>query len=1155
MAPIIDPRKVAWQLAGIQFCGAFNAFGFVTVAVLSACTAGNSFFDQSSLMVRMLFAYIAPIMLLPGIAGLVADRYSKRNVLTCCRVAEVAIMLGGVFTLQDVTHGGELSLIYLLLLLGIKNAFGRAAGLGYLPEVCGEKGVSLGNGLTNFTGALGIITGLASGFALNSLMQSYPQIHIGSCGWLFLGVAVLGATISFQLPGREAANPGLKWHVPNQFDFTGAFHYLSQKKTFSFAIAAEVLFGIYLSFCGMLLIINVRHQTEYSSFEPIDLCPVLIFPCLGLAVGGLVAAWFSRRRLELGVVPFGALGMMIFPLFFTSGFTPALAYHAHPVFPLLLIWVTLAGFSAGLFIVPVRQHLQQTSSVATRGILMAYCGSVLFFSCAATLLLVFVLAVFLHVKSDVLYWALAVLVASVSGTIFFRHPEFIFRMFMILLKTTFFRIKTTGTEKIPEHGPAVLIANHVSFIDGFFITDCTSRRVHFMMHEDFYRFPLLYPFVRWAGFIEVPAAHKVKQMQLLFRKVQRMLSQGRIICIFPEGGVTKNGIMQGFKSGISRMLPPNLDVPVIPVRLGMLWGSIFTTFNGRLKFLPPKELPIPVSITVGDRIPSGLTAYQARGIMSELGAEAEKEIRDHEMPLHYHFAKRAKRHPFRQTFYDHDGKPVTNFSLLVRAILLSREIRKLVPDKTQYVGVMLPNCSAGVATLLAVMMADKTPAVLNFTSSRAVLESAIDKAEITCILTSRTFLNKLKMDPFPQMVMLEDVARGIGKARQLWVALVSAIVPTHELMNYVSPESHDDVQRIAALIFSSGSSGDPKGVMLSHHNFNSDVFSFWRVIGWRKDDRIIGNLPFFHSFGMMVCFWLPAMSGIEVVLTPNPLDTATICRVIEKWRITLITAPPTFLQAYMRRGTKQQLASLRLVITGAEKLRADIARKFKEMTGLAVVEGYGCTELAPIVSINLSNSIFTLGVCAGKYGSIGVAMPGICVRIVDPVTREPVAEGCDGLMLVKGGNVMVGYLKDPQLTAEVIQDGWYNTGDIGHMDSDGYITITGRMSRFSKIGGEMVPHELVEMHINEILETEDRCVVVTDVADERKGERLVVLYSMADLNSAAIVEQLRATGLPNLWIPKAEDFFYTDKIPLLGSGKVDLKKTRELISQMLAAAS
>jgi len=266
----------------------------------------------------------------------------------------------------------------------------------------------------------------------------------------------------------------------------------------------------------------------------------------------------------------------------------------------------------------------------------------------------------------------------------------------------------------------------------------------------------------------------------------------------------------------------------------------------------------------------------------------------------------------------------------------------------------------------------------------------------------------------------------------------------------------------------------------------------------------------------------------------------------------MVMATPTFLQTYMRRCTKEQLSTLRLAITGGEKLRRDIAENFRKMTNLAVVEGYGCTELAPIVSINLALNSFELGQEAGKPGSIGVPMPGLFVKIVNQETGKMCQPDEEGVLLVKGGVVMQGYLNDPEATSKVIINGFYNTGDIASMDERGYITITGRLSRFSKVSGEMVPDELVELHLNELLSSESRVLAVTGVPDDKRGERLVVIHSVSELDPAALIEQLRSKGLPNLWIPRKEDFRYVKSIPLLGSGKIDLQSLKQIAVSLYA---
>ena len=305
-------------------------------------------------------------------------------------------------------------------------------------------------------------------------------------------------------------------------------------------------------------------------------------------------------------------------------------------------------------------------------------------------------------------------------------------------------------------------------------------------------------------------------------------------------------------------------------------------------------------------------------------------------------------------------------------------------------------------------------------------------------------------------------------------------------------------------------------------------------------------MPMFHSFGLMISFWCPAMSGTRVIYLANPLDGDAVGKIVEREHVTMMMATPTFLQMYMRKCTAEQLKTLRLTITGGEKLRQDIAEKFHKLTDLAVVEGYGCTELSPIVSVNLASSMFELGKKAGKYGSIGVAMPGIAVKIVDPDTLVELPEDTPGLMLVRGANVMKGYLNNEVGTSEVMIDGWYNTGDIAKMDVDGYITITGRLSRFSKISGEMVPHELVENKLQELLGDDERVIGVTSKSDEKRGERLIVFYSTPSANVRELISGLREANLPNLWIPKAEDFIKVDKIPLMGNGKLDLQKLKQM---------
>ena len=345
--------------------------------------------------------------------------------------------------------------------------------------------------------------------------------------------------------------------------------------------------------------------------------------------------------------------------------------------------------------------------------------------------------------------------------------------------------------------------------------------------------------------------------------------------------------------------------------------------------------------------------------------------------------------------------------------------------------------------------------------------------------------------------------------------------------------------------------------MLSHYNIGSNIAQLDQVFGLGKRDCILGILPFFHSFGFTGTLCLPAALGVGVVFHPNPLDSRAIGPLVKNYAVTFLLATPTFLQMYLRGCPPADFGSLRLVMTGAEKLPDRLAAAFEEHFGIRPLEGYGCTECAPVVAVNTpdfrSAGFHQVGV---KRGKIGHPLPGVCVRLVDVENpqREPLPLGQPGLLLVRGPNVMLGYLGRPDKTAEVLHDGWYTTGDVAALDEDGFLQITDRLSRFSKIGGEMVPHIKVEEKLHELAEATEQTFVVTGLPDEKKGERLVVLHRLADGELPACLEKLAQCDLPNLWKPRADQFFRVENFPLLGTGKLDLRKVREIGTQLAATA-
>jgi acyl-[acyl-carrier-protein]-phospholipid O-acyltransferase/long-chain-fatty-acid--[acyl-carrier-protein] ligase len=333
--------------------------------------------------------------------------------------------------------------------------------------------------------------------------------------------------------------------------------------------------------------------------------------------------------------------------------------------------------------------------------------------------------------------------------------------------------------------------------------------------------------------------------------------------------------------------------------------------------------------------------------------------------------------------------------------------------------------------------------------------------------------------------------------------------------------------------------------MLSHHNVISNCEAVIQVIDPTARDRVIGVLPLFHSFGFLANLMVPFMVGAGAVYHNNPLDSKEVGELSHKYGGTILLATPTFLRAYARKIPHEHFKTLRLVLAGAEKLPGEVADSFREKFGVEPMEGYGCTELSPVVSVNTRDFQCADGRQIGnKPGTVGHPIPGVAAKIVDPDTFQELPLGQNGLLLIKGPNVMQGYLGKPELTRQAIRNGWYVTGDIAHLDEDGFITITDRLTRFSKIAGEMVPHIRVEEAIRSALATEEQGAVVTGVPDPARGERLVVLHPPLPITVDALWQKLNVSGLPKLWVPSRDSFFEVSELPYLGTGKLDLQRIK-----------
>jgi acyl-[acyl-carrier-protein]-phospholipid O-acyltransferase/long-chain-fatty-acid--[acyl-carrier-protein] ligase len=504
-----------------------------------------------------------------------------------------------------------------------------------------------------------------------------------------------------------------------------------------------------------------------------------------------------------------------------------------------------------------------------------------------------------------------------------------------------------------------------------------------------------------------------------------------------------------------------------------------------------------------------------------------------------------------------DGKtPKLSFGeSLVRVVFLARRLRRRWDDQ-KMVGVLLPPSIAGSLVNWAAILMGKVPINLNYTTSNEAMASCAKQCSLKTVVTSRLFLEKMPLQPPGEIIYAEDLAKNPGAGERLAAFLAAKFLPERLLERFVGAARKVSLDDTATIIFSSGSTGEPKGVVLSHFNLASNVEQIEQVFHINDRDRIMGILPFFHSFGFTGTICLPSLAGIGVVFHPSPLDANAICALVAKYTVTLLLSTPTFLNTYTRRCGAESFGSLRLVMTGAEKLPERIAQAFEDHFGIRPLEGYGCTECSPVVAVNTNDfrAAYFRQVGA-KRGTIGRPLPGIGVQIVDPDTGEALPVDTPGLLLVRGPNIMVGYLNRPEKTAEVLKDSWYNTGDVAAVDEDGFLRITDRLSRFSKIGGEMVPHIKVEEKLHELLEAEGQVLAVTAVPDEKKGEKLVVIHTMNDDRLREAQEKLAKSDLPALWKPRPDQFVFAEKLPYLGTGKLDLRKLRELAVSAKAPAS
>lgn len=1122
-----------------QFFGAFNDNAWKLLVALLAIRqvtaavgpTGPAFEAESQTQATLAFVvFTLPLMLFSIVAGVLADRVSKRTVLVFMKVAEVALMAAGTLALWVNPLGGWLLLV-VLAGMGVHSALFSPAKYGILPELLPYEKLSIGNGLLKMWTFFAIIAGTTSGGILLEYSHQAPWL----AGLVLTVFAAIGLVAAWTVPRVPPARlEGGLWAT-----LAVAREAIRADRLLRLAIGINILFWTIASLFSQDMLIYAKSRLALS--DALSGLPLAIL-AIGIGIGSVLAGRLSASKIEIGLIPPGSIGMVAGLL--ALGLMP-------PSLTGALVVMAVLGISSGFINVPINALIQWRTPADRRGAVIALGNTFMFGGVLAGSLGAGLLAQMGLSASDILLACAGIALAG-TGVVFWLMPDSLIRFTIALLPRLLYRVTVIGRNAVPREGGALLVPNHVSFIDGLLLMASLDRPIRFVMDARYTAHPLARPIARALGAIPIASGSGPRVILRALGDAGKALDRGELVCIFPEGQITRTGGLLPFRRGFERIVKGR-SVPIIPVHLDRIWGSIFSFVGGRFLTKWPSRIPFPITISFGTPLPSYAPVPEVRRAVQELGEAAWHLRKQDRIPLHRAAIRSMRRHPFRLAMADATKPSVRCWEALTGTVALARLLRPHWKDQ-QTVGIMLPPSVAGALVNIAATVAGHPTVNLNYTVGRGGLESAIQQASLRTVVTSRQFVEKAKLD-LPSnvtMLWLDDLANGIGVPQRLLAMVLGLFAPLRWLERACGATKPTTMDDIVTIIFSSGSTGEPKGVMLSHFSIDANIEAALQVFHLDARDRLLGILPFFHSFGYLLVLWLSTINGNMVAYHPSPLDVVGVGEVTHRYRLTIFVATPTFLQLYLRRCTPEQFGSLRVVLTGAEKLTDRLAQSFEDRFGIRPLEGYGTTECAPVVSVN-SPDFRAAGFFqpASRRGSVGQPLPGVSLRIVDPDSYEPLPAGTPGMLLVKGPNVMSGYLGKPDLTASVMRDGWYVTGDIAYVDEDGFLFITDRLSRFSKIGGEMVPHGRVEDALHEAAGSETMTFAVTGVPDEKKGEQLAVLHTLDDKQIPLLLEKLAESGLCNLFIPRRDAFVKVEKLPILGTGKLDLRELKRMATERL----
>lgn len=1098
--------------------------------IIYALIAWNNAEAANSILASVGLVFALPFLLIVPFAGNIADKFSKRHLIVLLKGTEVAVMSFGALAL---TLKIDALLYVTMFLMSAQSAFFGPCKYGLIPEQVSTTALSKANGALQLFTFLAIIAGTTVAPELSLLVDGRFGLAALAC----IAVASLGFMASLNI-APSPAHPERKLRLNGYGSLVQTYRYIS---TDGFLLLSILALGVFSLVAGFIQLNVLSFGAEQLSLSSEQSTRLFLLTAIGIGLGSSFAGWISGRSIEFGIVPIGAFLMS------TSLLTLGLLSEGN--LTLAAICMAILGFAAGLFIVPLEAFIQFRSPRDRIGAIQAA-------NSFTSWIGILIASGLLYLNSSILgnsaqngFLMSSLLLAGLAVFALWVLPDFFIKFVVMCITRVCYRLRVRGLENLPTDKPALLVCNHVSLMDAVLIMSSQQRRIRMLMSRNFYNNSnwLVRKVVDTAKVVLIQDSDGPKQLIKSLKTARDALDEGYLVCIFAEGALSRTGMMRPFKPGFERIVKGS-NHPIIPVYIGGAWGSVSSYYNGMPQLRPLRDFRYKVSVHYGKAMPSNSSSFEVQQAVSELSVTHFESNKQNSKQLSTEFIESARRNWSKTAQIESSGKQVSYGELLTGSLILKSRIQKSITLQEQHIGILLPTGIGASLANIAVDLAGRVSVNLNYTLPNTTFQSTIAQCSMRTVLSSRQFIERFTELPLPENTLyIEDLMATVSKFEKLRYTFIARCLPTTMLSNKTAPQPDD----VATVLFSSGSTSEPKGVMLSHYNILSNITSFRSVISPQRDDVMLATLPVFHSFGYTATFWFPLLSGLTIASHNNPLEATAVGKLAEGNQGSILLTTPSFLLAYIRKIKPEQFKYLRYTFTGAEKLQPRIADMFEKRFGIRPYEGYGATELSPVCALSLPNvEVDKLPETGNRPDRLGRVLPGMAIRITDPDTGKTLQPGAEGLIHIKGPNVMHGYLNRDDLTNDAIQHGWYNTGDMGVLDEDGFFAITGRLSRFCKIGGEMISLAVVEKALQEAFTLQPDQLVALRIQDERKGERIAVVYSNSKFSIEEIQRRLSELKVPNLWKPKANDWIFVEQIPLLGSGKIDYRTTQRLSNKL-----